>query len=283
MLGFLTNLRDIKSSLVSGMILLFTVWLVFGNALTKVPNDDSITGNLNRIASYLGTPGTLAVLTFIAYVLGMVATTHGWLNVVEGFKGGKVADSVSKTNAERFSKFLSKLVDGAGKNVAPTDLIKVLELKSPDFDRIPHLPDAGHQQRELKKHLVPYLEKYVLADLRVLAAQLHVNHDKTWEKYDKASSEADFRASMVVPLALMMTALSIRIASEGNWGLMFAEIAIMLAVQVVLVLKAAAKRQEANEEIIHAIVNGKIDVPPIETLKETIKAPSAQVSVTTGV
>jgi hypothetical protein len=267
MLGFLTNLRDIKSSLVSGMILLFTFWLVFGNAFMKVPNDDSVTGNLTRTASYLGTPGTLAVLVFIAYVVGMVASTHAWLDVVEGFKGGKVANSVSKSTAERFAKFLGDLVDGVQKYVTAVDLIAVLKLEGADFDRIKHYKDADSQKREMKKRLTAYLENYVLTDLKVLAAQLHTAHDKAWEKYEKAASEANFRASMVIPLALMTIALSWRIASEGNIGLMFVVIAVMLAIQVVLVLKAASKRHEANEEIIHAIVNENIDVPPITTVK----------------
>lgn len=284
MLGFLTNLRDIKSSLVSGMILLFTLWIVFGNAMMKVPHDDTITGNLTRIASYLGTPGTLAVLTFIAYIIGMVATTHGWLNIVEGFAGGKVAKSVSKSTADRFSKFLHELVDDALKKATPNEIIAALKLKDQDedFEQISRLPE-GEQRSDMKALLPLHLDRYVQNDLRVLAAQLHMNHDKTWEKYDKASSEADFRAGMVIPLVLLMTALSWRIASENNWGLMYVEIGFLLVVQLILVLKAASKRQEANEEIIHAIVNGKIDVTPIETLKETIKPPSAQVSVTTGV
>lgn len=31
MLGFLANLRDMKTALTSGMILLVVVWLIFGN------------------------------------------------------------------------------------------------------------------------------------------------------------------------------------------------------------------------------------------------------------
>lgn len=280
MLGFLTNLRDIKSSLVSGMILLFTVWIVFGNAMMKVPNDDTITGNLTRIASYLGTPGTLAVLTFIAYVIGMVASTHAWLNIVDGFAGGKVAKSVSRSTADRFSKFLRELIDDALKEATPNEIIAALKLKEQDedFKQISRLPDVNQQRIDMKRLLPRYLESYVQNDLRVLAAQLHMNHDKTWEKYDKASSESDFRAGMVIPLILLMMALSIRIASENHLGLMTVVILVMLIIVMVLVLKATAKRLEANEEIIHAIVNGKIDVPPIETLK----APSAQVPATTG-
>jgi hypothetical protein len=254
------------------MILLFTVWLVFGNALVKVPNDDSVTGNLTRIVSYLGTPGTLAVLVFIAYVVGMIATTHAWLDVVEGRSGGKIANTVSKPNATRFNKFLEDLAEGSDKVASPEDVIKVLKLENePKFRLIPGLPDAGHRHRELVKQLPPYIENYVQSDLKVLAAQLHSKHDKTWEKYEKASSEANFRASMVIPLILMTFALGWRMATEGNLPLMFAMIGVMIgvmiAVEIALVLKAIAKRKEANEEIIHAILIGDIDVPPITTIK----------------
>lgn len=268
MLGFLTNLRDIKSSLVSGMILLFIIWLVFGNALVKVPNDDSVTGNLTRLVSYLGTAGTLAVLVFIAYVVGMIATTHAWLDVVEGRSGGKIANTVSKPNATRFNKFLADLAEGSDKIASQEDVIKVLKIENdPKFRLIPGLPNAGHRHRELVKQLPPYIENYVQSDLKVLAAQLHSKRDKTWEKYEKASSEANFRASMVIPLILMTFALGWRMATEGNFPLIFAMIGVMIAVEIALVIKAIAKRKEANEEIIHAILIGDIDVPPITTIK----------------
>lgn len=57
MLNFLTNLRDMKSSLSSGMVLLFCLWLVFGNEVADVESDDSLAGNLRRLAEYLARLG----------------------------------------------------------------------------------------------------------------------------------------------------------------------------------------------------------------------------------
>ncbi len=76
MLGFLSNLRDVKSALSAGMLLLFAIWLLVGDEIARVEAGDTLTGRVAILIGYLGPVATLALITFAAYVIGLVLSLH---------------------------------------------------------------------------------------------------------------------------------------------------------------------------------------------------------------
>jgi hypothetical protein len=198
MLGFLTNVRDMKAPLSCGMIILFSLWVTFGNALSKVPADDSLAGNLRRLAEYLGPTGTLAAVSFAAYIVGVVIASYASLYVIKPYLG-TIDHRMAHSTKQRFRAFLDRTVGEVGRSVQLSDVITGMNLRGPSIDGAFKIKDKNHQDQVLKDQIVNHLQTDVLSDLDILAVQLHSVKEKSWEKYDKASSEAEFRSAWLSP------------------------------------------------------------------------------------
>ncbi|KIS27821.1 hypothetical protein TV39_08775 [Arthrobacter sp. SPG23] len=266
MLGFLANLRDMKTSLSSGMILLLCLWLIFGNNLATIPADESLAGNLRRLSEYLGVAGTLAVITFGAYLLGMVVTSDQWFSRIATTMGLK-SNTVSEVSTDRFRAFLEDIIDHALDRLSPIDVVDLVKAKSADAQRVKHYEQGPAMHKAAKVATANHIVDYVLNDLSILAVQLHSAKDKTWEKYDKASTEADFRSGLIGPLIIFGGVLAWRLFTEGHWVQAIATIIATFLIEASLLSKATKKRREANEELLHAVIIGDIEVAPIQALK----------------
>lgn len=77
MLGFLSNLRDVKSALSAGMLLLLGGWLLLGGEIARVrPSDETLAGRIAILVDYMGPVATLAVLPFVAYIVALMVPFH---------------------------------------------------------------------------------------------------------------------------------------------------------------------------------------------------------------
>lgn len=279
MLGFLSNLRDVKTSLASGMILLFALWLIFGNEIADVSNDDSVAGNLRRLVEYIGPVGTLGLLVFVAYVAGMVLTSHAWIDVVvQGidrlFPGGARwprSQAVSEQTQQRFDVYLRSTFWEASRRSNAEEVFKVLNLPltSELGKRIDEAQTDFDRREEITRQVVGFLQYHVFNSLDILAVQLHSKKERSWDRYDKSLTESEFRAGIAGPIGFLGLVLTWRSATEQLWGPAAVIMAVSLAVSSSLALKARRKRQEATEEVINAVIVGDLEVAPIAKLAET--------------
>lgn len=277
-LGFLSNLRDVKSSLASGMILLFTLWLIFGNEIADVSIDDSVVGNLRRLVEYIGPAGTLGLVIFVAYVAGMVVTSHAWINlVIEQIDRLFARDTrwprsqaVSEQTRLRFDSFLRSTFWEASRKSSDEEVLKVLNMPftSELGKKIDEAETEPERREEMIRQTVSFLEYYVHSSLDILAVQLHSKKERSWDRYDKALAESEFRAGIAGPLCLLGIVLTWRTATEQNWILAGVALAVSSVVCSSLALKARRKRQEATEEVINAIIVGDLEVAPLSVLMQ---------------
>lgn len=270
MLGFLANLRDMKTSLTSGMILLFSFWIIFGNALSQVPADGSLTGNLRKFIEYLGQAGTLGVIVFLAYCVGMLVTSHHWINVLTVGRY-KITESVAKGTENRLMDYIENLVDKLLPEAETEAVINALELKMPLSERIRVTSKTGldGQRTELKPHVAAAVRSDIFDNINLLEIQLRSKREKAWDQYDKGVAEAEFRAGIAGPLFLLGGVLVARMFTEGPSQLLLILVTIGLTVTAAcgLMIKAKNKRQEANEEIVNAVLVGDVDIVRISKLK----------------
>lgn len=270
MLSFLTNLRDMKSSLASGMMLLFCIWLIFANAVANVDQGDSLTGNIRRLADYIGTAGSLGVIAFVAYILGLVLSLDRvvmYLLLERKWQPGQPVLLISRTTYQRLSKKLTTEIQGAIAK-APSDF--VVKTTLPDevsTDKLSAIIDDRRTEAYLHNRIVTSL----IDDLDILAVQLHSKHDKAYDQYDKAKSEAAFRASLVLPTVALAVVLVCRLLSEQQVILAFILGSGVVLASFLLLRGAGKKQTEANEEIYNAFVVGHIDYAPVSTLSEISK------------
>ncbi|MCB5294177.1 hypothetical protein [Arthrobacter sp. SO3] len=115
MLGFLSNLRDVKSALSAGMLLLFAVWLLIGEQIAKVAPGDTLAGKVATLVDYLGPVATLAVITFLAYVVGLIFPFH--LLVLAGINRHNRKRAEREGDKTRESRLLDFIQDQVGRAV----------------------------------------------------------------------------------------------------------------------------------------------------------------------
>lgn len=258
------------------MILLFTFWLIFANEIADVSSGDSVAGNLRRLVEYIGPAGTLGFVIFVAYVAGMVLTSHAWINLVIERINRVVgrdtrwprSQAVSEQTRSRFDLFLRSTFWEASKKSSAGELLKVLNLPmtSELQRRIDEAEPGPEQRQEMTQQAVNFLEYHVHSSLDILAVQLHSKKERSWDRYDKAVAESEFRAGIAGPLCLLGIALTWRMATEQNWILAGMTLAVSSVVCTSLALKARRKQQEATEEIINAIIVGDLEVAPLSEL-----------------
>lgn len=275
MFGFLANLRDMKSSLTSGMIVLFTLWVIFGNGMADVQNDDSMAGNLRRLIEYIGPAGTLGIVTFVAYLVGLVLSLDQRVMKLF-FRGSRHSTMpMSLTTSQRLDKKFGTALLGALRKARPDWVLGSISYFPGRLDpSVTHLSRSEAELRNLAEgsamdeQIKAYLKDLMLEDMDILAVQLHSKHDKTYDKYDKAKTEADFRASLVIPLGALGLVVMNRLIAEGIWLWGVGVLLLAIVVALALLWKALQKQREANEEIINAVIVGDIEFAPLTILNE---------------
>ncbi|QHK21809.1 hypothetical protein GU243_21455 [Pseudarthrobacter psychrotolerans] len=260
------------------MILLFTLWLIFGNEIANVSNDDSVAGNLRRLVEYIGPAGTLGLVVFVAYVAGMVLTSHAWIDVViqriDGlFPGGARwprSQAVSEQTRLRFDIFLRSTFWEASRKSTAEEVLKVLNLPATsELGKLIDEAETGFDRREeMTRQAVSFLQYHVLHSLDILAVQLHSKKERSWDRYDKSLAESEFRAGIAGPISFLGLVLTWRSATEQHWVLAAVILVVSSAVSSSLALKARRKRQEASEEVINAVIVGDLEVAPIAKLAQ---------------
>lgn len=251
------------------MVLLFCVWLVFGNEIADVGNDDSLTGNFRRLSEYLGPVGTLGAVTFVAYILGLVLSLDRIVMLL-AIKSARTTRrsgiAMSLTTRQRLDKHLSTPIAKAFKKASPEFVTNSIFSSKDGADENRSLRDSV--PGDLQIHTRYRLQRLMGEDMDILAVQLHSKREKAYDKYDKARTEAEFRAGIAIPLVILGFILGIRLLREDQFLLgMFLGL-LTCAIAFVLAMRALHKQQEANEEIINAIIVSDIEFAPLTTLKD---------------
>ncbi|MBG6184755.1 hypothetical protein IWX65_002733 [Arthrobacter sp. CAN_A214] len=314
MLGFLANLRDIKASLTSGMILLFAIWLAFGNQIAGVKADDSVAGNVARLVDYLGPVATLGVVSFVAYFLGLIlsldrivlgasrvlrsananqglipafftilistlefigATYARFFRVLFGMRAAKSRSTRTPAfRSPRLNGYVRQIVSDALDRNGQELVVKRLTNAASYSPTAPlgalldfATPEGSDE--DVDGVVSDYVLGTIRTDLDILAVQLGHKRERAYDRFEKARSEAEFRAAIVIPLILLTVILCSRLSMESaSPGVITATLFTGLVGTVVLTVKAYRKMNESEEEVINAILLEEIEVPQLIVLKE---------------
>jgi len=283
MLGFLSNMRDVKGALTAGFLLLFAVWLTFGNELSRIKSDDTLLGTVARLIAYMGPVATLGLVTFCGYLLGLVLSLDSvvlWLinhlpisrKRFLGARGKRlrqhVQDIVDRAAVQEHPYFLlDKLGDSAPLESLEPDLRRFLEQSKPLTDPGPLNPEMVDTFLSGKTRLVEVLMNRIHVSVIFLAVQLGSADEKARDRYEKAQGEAQFRASICIPLIVVAIVCGIRMNLErapaaASWAVVLAGLVGSLA----LGWLAAKKEEEAREEVHNGIILGQIKVADLDAL-----------------
>jgi hypothetical protein len=279
MLGFLTNLRDVKSSLSSGMLLLFGLWLWFGHQISNVHGGDTLLGNIARLVAYVGPVPTIAAITFCAYVLGVVlALDARVLNAIykmalatpdfvdsEGRLRQHVEDLATRASLVRSPRELRNEIAPDG---APTPIRQsIWEELWAEGDA-----DGGKARAKELKALVNDVMRQMYSEIDGLAHQLGKTDEKAYDRFHKARGEAEFRAGLIIPLLFITGVCATRIYFEVSpqwWCLVVVGAGAVAA--GILVERANTSASESREAVYLAINRGHVEVADLNYLTSEIE------------
>lgn len=303
MLNLLDGLRDLKAPLASGTVMLFAIWLAFANGIAAVRADESLIGNIRRLTEYLGTPATLGLIAFVAYLIGLILPLHKAVlaygsvifNLAFDADDNPMEDAypfglvLPKDTRRRFQSFVYEVMEEArDRGVSEDSISSAIDPTLGETEGPWHrfglyrarktrfLKRAWQRQWQWQSDWYYYQPEMALAkDVKLLAAQLHTAKEKSYEQYDKAKTEADFRAGLVLPLLLVASIACFRLSQDGLLWVGMSVLAAAVPLVAGLAVTAILRLQEANQTLVTALILGHIELPALAAI-EALDPPPEQ-------
>lgn len=261
----LPGLREIRAPLAAGFVWLALVWVCFA---AYVPNADEATGLLQRVynlSAYAGVPSTLAVVTFVAYLVGATweVTAVGvkdrvrralvrrfgeesWVarSTAIFFEGGYSPDTfVSKDTRVRLDAYLDEKaarasMDEKERAHRAAYLLQTLKI-APSID-----------SDDLKRSSNYYSRLLLLDEIDGIARTLQLKNEALFSEYDRLRAEGRFRLRLTTPMSLLIIAASYQTSLLG----------VGLVVMPILLWSAGkANIRAANDLLMRHIIDGKAE------------------------
>lgn len=271
--SLLPGLRDVRVPLAVGYLWLTAGWLVWADDIPRtVPTGSGPVAHAFQLVHIFGRPAIIAVVSFLAYVLGALLTlpvdNHLFVGALD-----RVDRLFTRTFATTHSLFAGMVVTGDEYRLFLSDTMHRALLSAdlnPDRRRfvMQHMEEqAGPIMRYLDSPIIPtpadaVLIKALSTRVRGLRVRLLVANQELYGEYDRYAAEAAFRINLVVPtVALGMIA---GIAIHWWWTPLALVVALVLLVQGVIRLGSAVS------VIRRAVVVGIIEDPLVVKFQELI-------------
>lgn len=246
------------------------LWLCLAD---HVPRRGVATGAMRTIystLSFLGTSATVAVLSFVAYLIGLFAVVDpresglllqlGKIRRYWNSSPGTASQYISGPARKALDEYLRRRVridtlHAAGETV----IVAYLE------NLAPNLPSDERRtiwadmlvESELEEALdwsIDILNRIVVDELPYLINRLQVDQEKLFDRQDRLFAEGEFRLNTSFPLLALSISCAILLSP---WFLATSPVALASSVQGI------RKLRTANDAVINAIVSELLAVPYI--------------------
>ncbi|MCQ1957876.1 hypothetical protein NNX39_15380 [Arthrobacter sp. zg-Y826] len=296
----LPGFRDFKTPLITGYLWLVIIWVGFGMPIPSKAENTGAMGMINWLTGYTSSATILAVLSFTAYVIGILlivdvkiatrlVSRFGFTFQRQLNENGKKKwvrlphrDNMSyrRSLANESGSTLLKLLWEAftrveEKNVPWSTIHKGYHLPEIDEAEYEELRqeaagDRAEVDRQIRKNalrtLSPTLSREMDNEIPVLATKLQEKNKDLFDSYDRDRSEAEFRLSIAPPIAVLSAQLFLLgIAGNGILGSLFA--ATGLAMSIVLLRKGWLKVLDSTSVVVTALEIGTVTSHVIERLE----------------
>lgn len=295
----LPGFRDFRTPLVTGYLWLFCGWLMLGMPIPDKGETTGIIGMLNWLMGYTSGATLLVVLSFVAYIIGLLLTVDAKIatRLVSSY-GFTLERSLNDEGRPRWKRLphrdnvtyrrslanesgstLLKLLWGAfsrveNKNVSWKDLRGEYQLPiipEEQYERLLH--ELEGDERELNKRLrkdtlrelSPALSREMDDEIPVLATKLQEQNKDLFGAYDRDRSEAEFRFSVALPIAFLSVQVLARGFFEDSLVLIIGS-GLGLIASYVLLRKGWRKVLDSTSVVVTALEIGVIDSHVIEKL-----------------
>lgn len=304
----LPGFRDFRTPLVTGYVWLIILWIFVGMPIPRKDEKTGILGLINSAEAYLTPAAYLAVLSFAAYMIGILLTIdfpqatalvhkYGFriewsLNEKSKNRPHVIRHAADRTYRRALSPksgaTLTKVLWAAMRRVELRDVpwttvyrtynIMVPSEEIYDERRQELHGDGG--ETELKRRLrkeglreaALLLHSEMDDEISTLATQLQEKSKELFSSYDRERSEAEFRLSLAIPIAVLsVQTLVLSIAGGQAIGIVGAVLGLVVA--AVLIRKGWKKILEATNVVATALDIGVVSSQVIEKL-DGLQGPS---------
>lgn len=265
--SLLPGLRDIRTPLTVGYLWLLVLWYFFGEKIPdKRPTGNGIVARLFDLHAALGVTAALGALSFIAYLLGAIASIplegrlgHAWdLGQISRY----VKDA-NNTSAELSEHRRDKIKELLRSNI---------ELSKADWDALERYGIRGHGYDIKDGHIVKtevYEQFWRLQGVNDLRARLLVANQEMYGEYDRLAAEANFRINLFLPSVVI--ALIIR-WNTGNLFLGFC----LVIVAFMFLIRGANRLVLSDMVLERAVLAGVIQDPMRAHIDRIINAETGE-------
>lgn len=296
----LPGFRDFRTPLVIGGLWLVFVWIWLGMPVPNKEDTEGPVGLLNALDEYLTPTAFIGVLSFTAYVIGIVLAldsklatgVHGLFNRRARKRGfvfrtqeeleDRLPDFLERTRgtSRRSIPQLHQLVAAAAMRARDRDAdwreiyqkfdgstsgdaayMELWNERGHDYDARKHAEMIEKAFNQVRPQIMQSIEQ----EIPILGNKLlHTNKD-LYDLYDRTTSEANFRLGIALPI-LALTVQRVIILGFETPGVTLLVGSLGLVFSGVLVVKGWNKVQESTNTVLSMVQSGAIESPTIQRL-----------------
>lgn len=274
----LPGFRDFRTPLVTGYLWIVVLWILVGMPLPDKNAKDGVMGVINAFGEFFTPTVYIAVLSFLAYVIGM-------LLMVDLKPGSTVHLSpklklpyVSKTDRAVIEAHVesafhrARIRQASGYKIQQEFKLEDLLPTEEHYDEF--RMDNGYDEREMNrayreyslKELKESMVEAVIKSIPSLAIKLQDKNALLFGSYDRDKSESEFRLSIAPPLAFLSVQFVVLGLDRSLLLWPWAGYAGLIAV-VALVVKGFQKRFSSVNVVVTALEIGTIESQMITRLE----------------
>ncbi|GAB2447599.1 hypothetical protein HD599_001633 [Conyzicola lurida] len=265
--SLLPGFRDLRVPLATGFLWLVVVWLATYPVIPTLDEASGLAEEVYRILGALGPAALVAVLSFVAYIIGVLLVRPGTaivqflLRVVP--TSGRRLSMASSIESRQLARKVALNMVRAGVSLPPE-----LSEMQPYVERRGMREESDLSENELVSRIAATLTTQMYMEISLVATRLLADSRDLFDRYDRAEAEAAFRFGVALPLVAISALLPWRLDLDG-WG--FAVIiAVGFLVAGALILEGTRKQIESNDAIFQAVFSDKADFPSIEAARTDI-------------
>jgi hypothetical protein len=242
--AILPGARQVRAPLAAGATWLLTIWLAIEPGLGEPNKATGIYASVVRLSDATGTTVVLAVIGFLAYMLGSVTTS------------AVLAKVWAAEDRLREHTDVASLGEAAARPEARG-------LFAPPAEAPFVRTDDGPGQ--IRANLELRIRRY--GSWRESKLQLLSADPQLYAEVDRHEGERELRLALLAPLFALTIVVAARI---GPWYASLAVVATGLAVLWILKLQATMARESSERVMLDVVRNGTVTVPLLEQLDRDV-------------
>jgi hypothetical protein len=263
--AILPGARQVRAPLAAGATWLLTIWLAIEPGLAESTKATGIYASLVRLSDATGNAVVLAVIGFLAYMLGSV-TTSAVLALARD-----ALPKAHRGNPVR-SLVLARVFAADARLREHTEIASLDEAAARPEARDLFAPPAeepfvrdGDNPVQITENLEVRIRRY--GSWREAKLQLLSKDPQLYAELDRHEAERELRLALLAPLLALTIVVAVRV---GPWYASLALAVTGLALLWVLKVQAAMAREWSERVLLDVIRNGTVTVPLLEQLDHDV-------------